>query len=148
MVCSAVHFIANPNARRYAEAAFTTMNCGSVTLNPYMGFDCVEPFLKDPSRAVFLLCKTSNPSASDFETLPLQSGEALFENIAKTAVKWNKNENIGLVVGATDAESLQKVRRVAPEMWILAPGIGFQVKKILIQKKKNNNNPNHLHHHH
>lgn len=116
-------------AEAYAESAFLAMKCDAVTVNPYMGFDAVEPFVKfaGGSKGVFLLCKTSNASSEDFETLELKSGERLYERIAKKTVEWDSaTHNLGLVVGATDAKSMRAVREVAPEVWILAPGIGFQ----------------------
>lgn len=120
-------------AQAYAQAAFQTMGAGAVTINPYIGYDAVEPFLADPEKGVFLLCKTSNPGAADLQDLqviPAGAGTpkrmALFEQVALLARQWNKKDNLGLVVGATYPRELASVRNLAPELWILAPGVGAQ----------------------
>uniref|UniRef100_A0A7S3LI26 Orotidine 5'-phosphate decarboxylase n=1 Tax=Aplanochytrium stocchinoi TaxID=215587 RepID=A0A7S3LI26_9STRA len=115
-------------AAAYATAAFECAKADCITLHPYMGYDSIEPFVvPDVSKGCFVLCKTSNPSSNDFETLSLQSGELLYENVARKCEEWNKaTNNIGLVVGATDVEALSRSRKAAPNLWILAPGVGFQ----------------------
>lgn len=116
-------------AEAYARSAFENLNGGGITLNPYLGYDSIQPFLKDPNRGVFLLCKTSNPGAVDLQDLHL-AGEhmplRLFEKVALLAQDWNTGNNIGLVVGATQVEALHCVRELVPNMWILAPGVGPQ----------------------
>jgi uridine monophosphate synthetase len=112
-------------ARAYAQAAFGWLGADAVTVNPYLGHDAVEPFLEDPGRGVFLLCKTSNPGAGDLQSLSLD-GEALYLKVARLAIAWNTAGNLGLVVGATDPQALASVRELAPELWILAPGVGPQ----------------------
>ena len=121
------------SAQGYAQAAFQTMGADGVTVNPYLGYDAVEPFLTDPEKGVFLLCKTSNPGAADLQDLQvspagagIQERVALFEQVAQLARQWNKNDNLGLVVGATYPRELARVRKLAPELWILAPGVGAQ----------------------
>jgi len=119
-------------ARAYARAFFEELGVDAVTINPYMGADAVRPFLGDPSRGVFLLCKTSNPGARDLQDLRLSTGLAedlpltVYERVAELAMKWNDNDNLGLVVGATQVDALAAVRARAPGLWILAPGIGAQ----------------------
>ncbi len=116
-------------AEAYARAAFQTLGADAITLSPYLGHDSLEPFLADPARGVFLLCKTSNPGAGDLQDLHLADRiptQRLFERVAELARGWNVNDNLGLVVGATHPEALAAVRRVAPELWILAPGVGAQ----------------------
>ena len=116
-------------AEAYAQAVFLTMKANAVTLSPYLGRDSLEPFLKDPARGVFMLCKTSNPGASDLQDLPLSGqalGHTLYEHVAALAQQWNQNDNLGLVVGATQVEALRRVRQLAPDLWILAPGVGAQ----------------------
>jgi uridine monophosphate synthetase len=116
-------------AEAYARAAFETLGADAITLNPYLGRDSLEPFLVDPARGVFLLCKTSNPGAGDLQDLLLADrvpAQRLFERVAELARGWNGNDNLGLVVGATHPEALAVVRRVAPDLWILAPGVGAQ----------------------
>lgn len=116
-------------AEAYARAAFETLGADAITLSPYLGRDSLTPFLADPARGVFLLCKTSNPGAGDLQDLPLADrvpAQRLFERVAELATGWNMNDNLGLVVGATHPEALAAVRKIAPELWILAPGVGAQ----------------------
>lgn len=114
-------------AEAYAEASYAALGADCVTINGYMGIDSVAPFTGDASKGVFVLCKTSNPSSNELQTLQVAGSGKLFEVVAKLATTtWNGNKNVGLVVGATDTAALKAVRAVAPEAWILAPGIGFQ----------------------
>ncbi|HEX9028546.1 MAG TPA: orotidine-5'-phosphate decarboxylase [Anaerolineales bacterium] len=119
-------------AEAYARAAFQTLEADAITLSPYLGYDSLQPFLKDPQRGVFLLCKTSNAGSADLQDLTvLGSGEEgqalLYEHVARLAQGWNGvTHNLGLVVGATHPQALQKVRAAAPDLWILAPGVGAQ----------------------
>jgi uridine monophosphate synthetase len=118
-------------AEAYARAAFETYGADAVTINPYLGHDAVLPFLEDAERGVFLLCKTSNPGAQDIQDLKVLSHKVgfatlLYEHIARLAQEWNKKDNLGVVVGATYPEALARVRTIAPQMWILAPGFGAQ----------------------
>jgi orotidine-5'-phosphate decarboxylase len=112
-------------AERYAYALFTDLGFDAVTVNPYLGFDSVEPFLRDPEKGVFLLALTSNPGSKDFQRL--KSGAVpLYEKVVRAAKKWNTNKNIGLVVGATHPRELERVRSIVPGMPLLIPGIGKQ----------------------
>jgi orotidine-5'-phosphate decarboxylase len=116
-------------ARAYAKAIFDNLNFDATTVNPYLGFDTVEPFIEYWDRGVFILCRTSNPSAVDFQSLPLETEHRrlpLFEIVALRAAQWNKHSNIGLVVGATYPEELKLIRRNHPDMPLLIPGIGAQ----------------------
>lgn len=116
-------------AEAYARSAFETLGADAITLNPYLGWDSLQPFLERPERGVFLLCKTSNPGAADFQDLPLGGanlGWLLHEKVAQNAQAWNKHNNIGLVVGATHPETMARLRQIAPELWFLAPGVGAQ----------------------
>jgi uridine monophosphate synthetase len=116
-------------ADAYARSAFGLLGAHAITLSPYLGEDSLQPFLNDPARGVFLLCKTSNPGAADLQDLPLggqAAGRMLFEEVAALAQRWNRGNNLGLVVGATHPASLARVRAVAPDLWFLAPGIGAQ----------------------
>jgi uridine monophosphate synthetase len=129
-------------AEAYAEAAYGVLHADSVTVHPYMGWDSVEPFVRDRTKGVFVLAKTSNKSSNDFQSLPCSNSSqkkgdehlALFEQVARTCVQWNDKlrgestsaAHIGLVVGATDAQALARTRKQAPRLWILAPGVGFQ----------------------
>jgi uridine monophosphate synthetase len=113
-------------ARAYAEAVFKQYGADAVTINPYLGFDAIEPFIEDPEYGVFALCKTSNLGSADIQDQVTNEGNMIYELIAEFSEKWNSNNNLGLVVGATHPEALKKVRGIAPKIWILAPGIGAQ----------------------
>jgi uridine monophosphate synthetase len=115
-------------AEAYARSAFAGLGADAITLSPYLGRDSLTPFLVDPQRGVFLLCKTSNPGAADLQDLALAGApvQALWERVADLARTWNENDNLGLVVGATHPDALRRVRQIAPELWILAPGVGAQ----------------------
>lgn len=122
-------------ARAYARSAFELLGVDAITINPYLGRDAVEPFLDNPAKGVFLLCKTSNPGSSDLQDLFVRDpaevsipwrASWLYEHVAELANTLNQNDNLGLVVGATHPEALARVREVAPELWILAPGVGAQ----------------------
>jgi orotidine-5'-phosphate decarboxylase len=98
------------------------MGFDSITVNPLMGWDCVEPFCRDAGKGVFLLCLTSNPGADDF----LLPGELYLKIAERAQNKWNANGNVGLVVGATRPELASRVREVAPDLPFLIPGVGAQ----------------------
>ena len=108
-------------AKAYARAAFQTWGADALTVSPYLGGDSVAPFTAHAGRGVFVLCHTSNPGATDLQTLPCQ-GRPLFEIVAEKGAAWGT----GLVVGATYPQALARVRALAPEAWILLPGIGAQ----------------------
>lgn len=112
----------------YARAAFEGLKADSVTVSPYLGADGVQPFLKDPSKGAFVLCKTSNPGSQDFQALELPTGEPLYVRVAKVCCEqWAKeHKNAGLVVGATDVDALRILREAVPDVWFLSPGIGAQ----------------------
>jgi uridine monophosphate synthetase len=117
-------------AEAYATSAFEKLGADAITLSPYLGRDSIEPFLSHPGKGVFLLCKTSNPGAADLQDLPVRMGTQgsvpLYEHVANLAQGWNTADNIGLVVGATQPEALERVRRAAADVWILVPGVGSQ----------------------
>jgi orotidine 5''-phosphate decarboxylase, subfamily 2 len=116
-------------ADAYAESAFARLGAQAVTLNPYLGYDSLQPFIKQTEHGAFLLCKTSNAGALDLQDLPLGGEHAplrLFEKVALLAQEWNTLDNVGLVVGATHPEALRQVRALVPDLWILAPGVGAQ----------------------
>jgi orotidine-5'-phosphate decarboxylase len=116
-------------AQAYARALFDDLGGDAATVNPYMGFDAVEPFLAYHDRGVFVLCKTSNPGASDFQDLVCEvDGRRgpLYEHVARAAVRWNTHGNLGLVVGATQPGAFRAVRAAAPGVPLLVPGVGAQ----------------------
>jgi orotidine-5'-phosphate decarboxylase len=111
-------------AQKYAEGLFA-LGFDMVTVNPYLGWDSIAPFVKDGTKGVFILCLTSNPSSRDFQYV-VSEGKTLYQRIAETAVRWNEKGNCGLVVGATHPEELEAIRGIAPELPFLIPGIGAQ----------------------
>lgn len=113
------------SAAAYARAAFERMGADAITVNPYMGWDAVEPFLRYGDRGVFVLCLTSNAGAQDFQMLD-GNGRRLFERVAEQCAGWNERDNVGLVAGATYPDELVCIRQIAPEQWILLPGVGAQ----------------------
>jgi orotidine-5'-phosphate decarboxylase len=112
-------------AERYAVSLFDDFGFDAITVNPYMGSDSVEPFLKRPDKGVFLLALTSNPGSKDFQRLKIGT-MPLYEKIVRKAKQWNVNNNLGLVIGATHPKDLKRVRAIVPDMPILLPGIGTQ----------------------
>ena len=117
-------------ARNYAATVFDVYGCDAVTVNPYLGYDSVAPFLEYHEKGVILLCRTSNPGARDFQDL-LVHGEKgqvkpLYEVVAQRVQSWNKASNCGLVVGATYPKELRTIRSLCPDMPILIPGVGAQ----------------------
>ncbi len=110
----------------YARTFFSTYNFDAVTLAPYMGLDTVAPFLKFENSWSIILALTSNSSASDFQYIKDEDGKYLFENILSKAQQWGTNDQIMFVVGATKAEALKNVRNIAPDSFLLVPGVGAQ----------------------
>jgi orotidine-5'-phosphate decarboxylase len=113
-------------AKAYARALFQTFNFDAVTVSPYLGMDSVEPFIEYRDKGIFILCRTSNKGARDFQDLALANGTPLYEVVARKAKEWNYYDNIGLVMGATYPEELKRIRSICPEMPLLIPGIGAQ----------------------
>ena len=115
-------------ADHYALEAFDRYGADAVTVNPYMGFDTIEPYLKHAGKGVIVLCRTSNPGGSDLQFLNVApNGEPLYLHVAKLAAQqWNTSGQISLVVGATFPEEIAKVRAIVGDMPLLIPGIGAQ----------------------
>ena len=112
-------------AEMYARALFDDFKFNAATVNAYMGEDSIGPFIENSAHGAFLLALTSNTGARDFQHLKVR-GKPLYEHVAAKAKKWNRNENIGLVVGATRPAQLKRVRLLAPEIPLLIPGVGAQ----------------------
>jgi orotidine-5'-phosphate decarboxylase len=113
-------------AERYAREAFERYAADAVTVNPYLGTDSLEPFLKYADRGVVILCRTSNPGARDLQDLEV-SGRKLYHVVAEMAAKrWNSRGNCMLVVGATYPRELKEVREIVGDMPLLVPGVGAQ----------------------
>lgn len=113
-------------AEQYAREAFDRYAAHVVTVNPYLGGDSVEPFLRHPGGGVFVLCRTSNPGSGDFQSLVVE-GEPLYLHVARrVAHEWNTIGDCGLVVGATYPEELARVRAEVGDLPLLVPGVGAQ----------------------
>ncbi len=109
----------------YADAILNTMEFDSITVAPYMGKDSVLPFLEHKNKGVFLLALTSNQGAFDFQYKKI-GNRRLFEEVITTSQQWNMHKNLGFVVGATKSTDIQVVRKLAPDIPFLVPGIGAQ----------------------
>jgi len=119
------------SSEQYATFVFDVLRADAATVNPYMGKDSLEPFLKRVDKGVIILCRTSNPGAEEFQNLKVLDAGALrtlYQQVARNVfLSWNNNKNCLLVVGATHPDELKIVRRiVGEEMPILVPGIGAQ----------------------
>jgi orotidine-5'-phosphate decarboxylase len=113
-------------AHQYAREAYDRYGADAVTVNPYMGFDSVEPYLAWSERGVIILCRTSNAGGSDLQFLDV-GGKPLYQHVARlVAEKWNRNGQCALVVGATFPDELAQVRAIVGDMPLLVPGVGAQ----------------------
>ena len=110
----------------YARTFFEEMNIDSVTVAPYMGEDSVSPFLTYPNKWVILLALTSNKGSHDFQLTANSNGERLFEKVLRQSQNWGNDENMMYVVGATQGKMFEDIRKVAPNHFLLVPGIGAQ----------------------
>ena len=113
-------------ARQYAREAFDRYGANAVTVNPYMGYDSVEPYMEWTDRGAIVLCRTSNAGGSDLQFLNVD-GTPLYQHVARlVAQQWNRNGQCALVVGATFPDELAQVRAIVGDMPLLVPGIGAQ----------------------
>ncbi|TME47024.1 MAG: orotidine-5'-phosphate decarboxylase [Chloroflexi bacterium] len=112
-------------AQAYAHAVFEAWGADAVTVHPYLGYDSLAPFLAHKEKEVFIVCRTSNPGAAEFQHLR-SDGEALYRHVARAGVRWDHHGNIAFVVGATAPAELRDVRQIAGDRLLLVPGIGAQ----------------------
>ena len=110
---------------KYAKTFFETLNFDSITVNPYMGRDSIEPFLEYENKHSILLSLTSNSGSSDFQ-FQLDGETPLYLSVIKKSLNWKNKDNLMYVIGATKAESLKEVREIIPNSFLLVPGIGAQ----------------------
>lgn len=111
---------------RQAVALFDALGADAVTASPYLGGEPLAPFLERADRFVYVLCRTSNPGASEIENLDV-GGEPLYVHVARRATQWAADRgNVGLVVGATAPAELEQIRAAVPQLPILIPGVGAQ----------------------
>jgi orotidine-5'-phosphate decarboxylase len=128
----------------YAKGIFDELKFDSVTLNPYMGFDSIEPFLKYEDKISFILVLTSNKSAENFEKIKNENGKYLYQNVLDSINNWNINNNCGIVFGATKLEELKQNIENFNNLYVLLPGVGAQGGSLedvtkLFKTVKNNN---------
>jgi len=127
----------------YARSIYEHFNFDSATLNPYMGFDSLEPFLSFNDKLNFILALTSNPGSSDFQKQKFENGKFLYQSVIQKVNAWNKNLNCGIVFGATNLNELKENLDLIENLPLLIPGVGAQggsledVTKILFVNGKN-----------
>ena len=125
------------SSRQYAQTFLENLDFDATTVNPYMGHDSVKPFLDIPGKWAIILALTSNPGASDFQTMVCHPDSTdmeartddllpLHQAVVKKCITWGSPENTMFVLGATRPESLAAVRKIAPEHFFLIPGVGAQ----------------------
>ncbi len=110
----------------YARTFFEEMDIDALTVAPYMGEDSVTPFLTYPEKWVILLALTSNKGSHDFQLTTDAQGERLFEKVLRRSQEWGNKDNMMYVVGATQGSMFADIRKVAPDHFLLVPGIGAQ----------------------
>ncbi len=114
-------------AEKYAIEAFERYGADAATINPYLGYDAMAPYLAYKDKGIFILCRTSNEGGRDLQNLVLDNGRQLFEHVAEQASSvWNSHGNVALVTGATHARELRCIREITGQMTFLLPGIGAQ----------------------
>lgn len=111
----------------YAKAYFETLNFDSITINPYMGKDSVEPFLEYQNKHTIVLALTSNVGAFDFQTKNIaENSKKLYEEVIRTSTSWKNSNQLMYVVGASKASYLKEIRNIVPNNFLLIPGVGAQ----------------------
>lgn len=113
-------------SKMYASAFFEDLDCDSVTVAPYMGEDSVTPFLGYEGKWVILLALTSNPGSHDFQFINSTDGTPLWQSVIKKSQNWAGPDSMMYVVGATQGRMFEEIRKVAPEHFLLVPGVGAQ----------------------
>ena len=110
----------------YARTFFEEYNLDSVTVAPYMGEDSVTPFLGYEGKWVILLALTSNKGSHDFQLTESTEGEKLFQKVLRKSQEWANNEQMMYVVGATQGQAFEEIRKIVPNHFLLVPGVGAQ----------------------
>ena len=120
-------------AARQAVALYDILGVDAITANPYLGSEAIEPLLARGDRFAYLLCRTSNPGAGELQGLEVAAdpiigapAEPLYARVARRAQSWGSGGTVGLVVGATAPTELERIRRIAPGLALLVPGVGAQ----------------------
>ena len=117
--------IGNTN-QAYIQAFFKDLKVDALTLHPYLGQQALQPFLDLKNKFFFILCRTSNPGAAEFQNLKVKNLPLYLYLAGQVAKKWNHNNNCGLVVGATYPLELKRIRKIVGNMLLLVPGVGKQ----------------------
>lgn len=113
------------SSRMYAKAVFEFLEGDAITVSPYLGEDSLAPFFEYKDKFAFVLALTSNPSSQDFQLQSIE-GKRLYEIVAENVQKWNKNDNLGLVVGASHPDKIKEMRNISGNLPFLIPGVGAQ----------------------
>ncbi len=113
-------------SKMYAQAFFDHWSFDALTVAPYMGFDSLEPFFAYKDKLLFVLCLTSNEGSVDFEEQVMENGIPLYRSVLGKVASWSSNGNGGVVIGATKSALLADIRRSAPDLFMLIPGVGAQ----------------------
>ena len=113
-------------SKMYAQTFFKEYNVDALTIAPYMGEDSVKPFLEYEGKWVILLALTSNKGSHDFQLFEDKDGVRLFERVLSKAQEWGTTENLMFVVGATQGSLFADIRKLAPDSFLLVPGVGAQ----------------------
>jgi orotidine-5'-phosphate decarboxylase len=124
----------------YAKAVFEDLNCDAITVNPYMGYDSLAPFLEWTGKMVIILALTSNPGSADFQRLEC-NGKPLYQHVVEKVLSWKSNADIGFVIGATHPDELALLRKLAPDSTFLIPGVGAQGGDIQAIRQANGSGP-------
>jgi len=127
----------------YAQSMFEHFKIDASTLNPYMGYDSLAPFINYSDKIHFILALTSNPGSHDFEKLELKSGKKVYQEVIEKVNQWNREKNLGIVFGATNLDELKENIGNFGNLLILLPGVGAQggnLEKIVRVFKENSNN--------
>ena len=119
-------FRSGNTSEMYARSFFEHLDIDSVTVAPYMGEDSVKPFLVYPDRWVIVLALTSNKGSHDFQLTEDKNGERLFEKVLRKSQTWATQDQMMFVVGATQGKLFEDIRKVAPDHFLLVPGVGAQ----------------------
>ena len=112
-------------SRQYAKSVLNIMGCDAITISPYMGRDAIEPFIENPAKGVFILAVTSNPGARELQEHGVEE-YPLYKKVIHIASELNTADNIGLVVGATQTEVMEDIRKQSEGLPWLIPGVGIQ----------------------
>jgi len=113
-------------ASYYADAFFNDLNCDALTVAPYMGKDSIQPFLGYEGKWAIVLAMTSNPGSLDFQFIKTDDGMLFAEHVTEQCTSWGNSDEMMFVVGATRAEDIAKIRKIAPDYFFLVPGVGAQ----------------------